>query len=186
MCCVQSCWPLKDKCWVHWEAPTSSGLKEFSDCYISKTDSWKRAISFKTASESSGNPFPCFHLFFSRAGDGVYFSEVWKKKKEQIQLCLRKSKLLTCSLRVVQSFTRKPRQCPRNTDMVVYEDRGSSGCIHPRICWYYVALKSLESPCTFISFWCVWISACLLQRSCCMKRSRLGCFISCLSLLQLN
>lgn len=88
MCCVQSCWPLKDKCWVHWEAPTSSGLKEFSDCYISKTDSWKRAISFKTASESSGNPFPCFHLFFSRAGDGVYFSEVWKKKKNKSNFAL--------------------------------------------------------------------------------------------------
>ena len=186
-CCVQSHWPLKDKCWVCWVAPTSSGLKEFSDCYISKTYSWKRATSFKAASEISGNPFPRFHLFFSRAEDGVYFSEVWgKKKKEQIQLCLRKSKLLTCNLRVVQSFTIKPRQCPRNTDMVVYEKRASSGCIHLCICWYYVALKSLESPRTFISFWCVWISACLLQHSCCMKRSRLGCFISCLSLLQLN
>lgn len=29
VCCVQSCWSLKDKCWVHWEALTSSGLKEF-------------------------------------------------------------------------------------------------------------------------------------------------------------
>lgn len=130
--------------------------------------------------------FPC--SISSRTGDGVYFSEVWKKqtKKEQTQLCLRKSKLLTCNLRVVQSFTIKPRQCPQNSDMVVYEERASSGCIHLCICWYYMALKSLESPRTFISFWCVWISACLLQHSWCMKRSRLGCFISCLSLLQLN
>lgn len=82
MCCVQSRCPAKDKCWGHWEAPTSSGLKEFSDCYISKTDSWKRATSFKAASEISGSPFPHSSLFLSRAGDGVYFSEVWKKKNK--------------------------------------------------------------------------------------------------------
>lgn len=108
------------------------------------------------------------------------------EKKEQMQLCLRKSKLLTCNLRVAQSFTIKPRQCPRNTDMVVHAERASSEFIPLCICWYYMALKSLESPRTFISFWCVWISACLLQCSCRMKRSRQGCFISCLSLLQLN
>lgn len=110
VCCVQSCWPLRDKRWVHREAPTSSGLKEFSDCCISKTESWKRAASFKAASEISGSPFPLFHLFLSRAGDGVYFSEV--RKKEQMELRLRKSKLLTWNLRGVQSFTTKPRQCP--------------------------------------------------------------------------
>lgn len=47
MCCAHLRWPLKDKDWVHREAPTSSGLKEFSDCYISKSDSWKEQHHLK-------------------------------------------------------------------------------------------------------------------------------------------
>lgn len=189
MCCAHLGRPLKDKCWVHREAPTSSGLKEFSDCNISKSDSWKEQHHLKMRLRSVEVHFASsISSFQEQEMESISQKLAKEKKKERKNKC----NFALGSLNYLHvtsesfSFLIKPRQCPWNTDMVVHEERASSGFIHLCICWYYMALKSLESPCTFISFWCVWISACLLQHSCCMKRSRLGCFISCLSLLQLN
>lgn len=151
-----------------WEALTSSGRKEFSDCYTSKPQSWKRTAPSKAASEVSRSPFPLVHRFLSTAGEGVYFLEVWKK--EQKQLRPRKPELLTCNPESVH-FTVKPRRHPQPEPRWRARRGALQGC-SPRVCWCDLALKSPEARSALIAFWCVWIPACLPECSYRMKRSR--------------
>lgn len=113
---------------------------------------------------------------------------IQKRYKRKIKKYIHKWNFVLGSLNYLHvtsesfSFSKMPRQCwpgrvPRGLFRV-------NSALH---LWDPVALKSLECPVhLFFSLPCVWISACLLQHSGCMKRSRLRCFISCLSLLQLN
>lgn len=77
--CAQSYWPLKNKCSA-LRGPNLFRTKEFSDCYISKTYSWKRATSFKAASEISEIHFPS--IFSSRRWSLLLRSFGGKKKNK--------------------------------------------------------------------------------------------------------
>lgn len=184
VCCVQSCWSLKDKCWVHWEALTSSGLKEFFWLLHFENRELKESSSIYSCSWhqwKSISPLP----FFSFQEQKMESISQKFDKKNKCNFALGSLNYLHVTSEAFRVSQQSLDSACRTLTWWCWRER-LFRVYSPRHLLIGHGLE-VSRVSTYLYFFLVCLDLCLFTRWLMPheKKPR-GCFISCLSLLQLN